>query len=177
VFAAACAQSDIGLTTKVKAKLAADDTVKAYKIDVDTKNAIVTLNGSVDNDAARAQAVQLARATDGVKDVVDNLKIEPPPAATTGTQPPPMVKEPLPPPVEPGKSEAKTDTTITAEVKGKLLEDRNVSGLSIDVDTDNGVVTLKGKVKSAAEKAQALKLANSVAGVTRVVDKLTIKSK
>jgi hypothetical protein len=40
---AACSQSDAGVTTAVKSKLIADDTVKAYKMDVDTKDKIVTL--------------------------------------------------------------------------------------------------------------------------------------
>ena len=35
-FTVACSQSDAGITTAVKSKMAADDTVKAYKIDVDT---------------------------------------------------------------------------------------------------------------------------------------------
>ena len=44
----ACAQTDPGVTTAVKAKLAADDTVKAYRIDVDTQDKVVTLKGEVD---------------------------------------------------------------------------------------------------------------------------------
>ena len=57
LLATACAQTDAGVTTKVKAKLAADDTVKAYQIDVDTQNKIVTLSGSVDSAAAKDRAV------------------------------------------------------------------------------------------------------------------------
>ena len=48
VFAVACAQTDAGITTAVKTKLAADDTVKAYQVDVDTNNHVVTLKGDVD---------------------------------------------------------------------------------------------------------------------------------
>src|SRR5512145_2535641 len=71
----ACAQTDPGITTKVKSKLAADDTVKAYQIDVDTKDKIVTLSGNVDSQAAKDQAVNLARSTEGVADVVDNITV------------------------------------------------------------------------------------------------------
>ena len=42
----ACAETDPGITTAVKAKFAADDVVKAYKIDVDTKDHVVTLTGA-----------------------------------------------------------------------------------------------------------------------------------
>jgi BON domain len=73
--AVACSQTDAGLTTKVKTKLAADDTVKAYQIDVDTKDKIVTLTGSVDSQAAKDQAVAIARGTEGVADVVDNITV------------------------------------------------------------------------------------------------------
>ena len=71
----ACAQTDPGITTAVKSKLAADDLVKAYRIDVDTKDHVVTLSGEVDNAAAKARAVELARGVDGVRDVVDKTAI------------------------------------------------------------------------------------------------------
>lgn len=175
MLAVGCAQTDVGLTTKVKTKLAADDTVKAYKIDVDTKDAVVTLTGSVESEAAHTQAVHLARTTEGVKDVVDNLRTEPASAATSGTEPP-MVKEPLPPPLEPGLPGAIAgDAAITSAVKAKLLIDKDVAGLRIDVDTKDSVVTLTGKVKSDVEKAEALRVARGTDGVKSVIDKLTIE--
>ena len=79
----ACSQSDAGITTAVKAKLAADDTVKAYKVDVDTQNKVVTLSGDVDTAAQREHAVMIARQTKGVADVVDQLRVSPT-AATSG---------------------------------------------------------------------------------------------
>ena len=82
-FTVACSQSDAGITTAVKSKLAADDTVKAYKVDVDTQNKVVTLSGDVDTEAQRTHAVMIARNTDGVADVVDQLRVNPT-AATSG---------------------------------------------------------------------------------------------
>ena len=82
-FTLACSQTDAGITTAVKSKLAADDTVKAYKVDVDTHNKVVTLSGEVDNQAQRAHAVMIARNTDGVADVIDELRVNPT-AATSG---------------------------------------------------------------------------------------------
>ena len=79
----ACSQSDAGITTAVKAKLAADDTVKAYKVDVDTQNKVVTLSGDVDTAAQREHAVMIARQTKGVADVIDQLRVSPT-AATSG---------------------------------------------------------------------------------------------
>jgi anionic cell wall polymer biosynthesis LytR-Cps2A-Psr (LCP) family protein len=82
-FTVACSQSDAGITTAVKSKMAADDTVKAYKIDVDTQNKVVTLSGEVDTSAQREQAIVIARNTKGVADVIDRLRVNPT-AATTG---------------------------------------------------------------------------------------------
>ena len=82
-FTVACSQTDSGITTAVKSKMAADDTVKAYKIDVDTHNKVVTLSGEVDSQAQRDQALLLARNTKGVTDVIDQLRVNPT-AATSG---------------------------------------------------------------------------------------------
>jgi len=71
--------------------------------------------------------------------------------------------------------EATEDAAITSAVKTKFLADTTVGGLKIDVDTNNGVVTLTGPVKSAAEKAEAIRLAKNTTGVKSVVDKLKIQ--
>src|SRR3954470_7402180 len=70
-----------------------------------------------------------------------------------------------------------TDAEITSAVKTKLLADKTVGGLKIDVDTTDGVVTLTGPVSSAAERTEALRLARTTKGVKNVVDKLTIEPK
>ena len=59
---------------KVKTALAADDLVKARRIDVDTVRGVVTLNGTVGSAAEKAQAIRLARNVSGVVEVKDNLK-------------------------------------------------------------------------------------------------------
>src|SRR5690242_18231619 len=74
--AAACSQTDSGVTTKVKAKFAEDDLVKAHEINVTTRDGVVTLNGEVESTAARERAVQLARTTEGVTDVRDELRLD-----------------------------------------------------------------------------------------------------
>ena len=75
-----------------------------------------------------------------------------------------------------GKTVGETidDTTTTTRVKTALLNDQAVGGLSIDVDTFKGVVTLSGRVKSQSEKNQAVTLARRVQGVTEVKDALQI---
>jgi hyperosmotically inducible protein len=130
VGAIACSHTDPGVTAAVKAKLAADDMVKAYKIDVDTNGGVVRLSGTVDTAEAKTRAVRVARTTTGVTDVQDQLSVSAPAVATSG------VTAPL------------TDAAITATVKTALLADPLSSGLKIDVDTANTVVTMTGTVSS-----------------------------
>lgn len=65
-----------GITAKIKAKMALDDSVKALDISVDTDGSIVTLSGVVGSAAQRERAVQLARETEGVTQVVDRLRVQ-----------------------------------------------------------------------------------------------------
>jgi hypothetical protein len=83
MFTVACGQSDTGISTSVKTKLAADDTVKAYQVDVDTRDRIVTLSGEVETSAAKDRAVMIARETEGVRDVIDRITVNAT-AATSG---------------------------------------------------------------------------------------------
>lgn len=70
------ALEDGALTAKIKSKMALDDTVKAYDIDVDTNNRVVTLTGTVKTKAEQERALALARETEGVRNVVNRLKLE-----------------------------------------------------------------------------------------------------
>ena len=63
------------ITAKIKSKMTLDDTLDAIKIDVDTSDGIVTLNGTVNTEAQHQRAIQLAKETDGVRQVVDRLKV------------------------------------------------------------------------------------------------------
>ena len=201
VMTAACSQSDTGITTAVKTKMAADSTVKASDINVDTHNHVVTLNGTVGSQGEKERAVLIARDTNGVTSVVDDIVVGPAPAATTGsyeqkaedtahdakvktedTAHNAKVK------TENGAHDAKvktekaaektgevlTDTAITSEVKTKFLAEPGVSSLDVHVETNNGVVTLTGMVKSQAEANKAMMIARNSKGVKRVVNHLKV---
>jgi osmotically-inducible protein OsmY len=75
-----------------------------------------------------------------------------------------------------GKTVGETidDATITTRVKTSLLNDPDVGGLRIDVDTFKGVVTLSGAVKSPAERDKAIALARKIGGVVDVKSTLQI---
>ena len=66
------------------------------------------------------------------------------------------------------------DTTITTRVKTSMLNDPQINGSTIDVDTYRGVVTLSGRVRTPAEHEQAVALARRIDGVTDVKDALQV---
>jgi hyperosmotically inducible periplasmic protein len=76
-----------------------------------------------------------------------------------------------------GKTVGETidDATITTRVKTALLNDPDVGGLRIDVDTFKGIVTLSGRVKTKDEEAKAIALARKIGGVMDVKSTLQIQ--
>jgi hyperosmotically inducible periplasmic protein len=79
-------------------------------------------------------------------------------------------------PGDQGGSEA--DRTVTQHVRQGVVDDGTLSmtAKNVKIITVDGVVTLRGPVNSAAEKSQVASIAQRVAGVTRVDDKLEIVS-
>ena len=67
---------DAALTTQVKTALQSEPVLRSQSIDVDTKNATVTLTGAVDSAAAKAKANEVAAGVSGVTAVVDHLTIK-----------------------------------------------------------------------------------------------------
>ena len=66
------------LTAKIKSKMVLDDLVKARSIKVTTTGSVVTLSGTVGSAAERERAVRIAKETDGVTRVVDQLEVRKP---------------------------------------------------------------------------------------------------
>lgn len=67
------------------------------------------------------------------------------------------------------------DAGITTLVKSRMLEDKQVAGTSISVETLNGTVMLSGFAKSATEKMAAERIARGVNGVKMVQNEITIR--
>ena len=67
---------DTSITTAVKAQLAQDKLSTLTRIDVDTNNGVVALNGTVESSEQRARAEELVRKVGGVKRVVNNLQVQ-----------------------------------------------------------------------------------------------------
>jgi osmotically-inducible protein OsmY len=67
------------------------------------------------------------------------------------------------------------DARITAAIKGKLVANRDLSALSISVNTTGGVVTLSGSVSSPEDIGKAILLAMETDGVREVISSLQVK--
>jgi osmotically-inducible protein OsmY len=67
------ALSDTAITASIKADLLKDPDLSVLKIDVDTKDGVVTLNGLAENDAARTRAGHIAEGIKGVREVRNYL--------------------------------------------------------------------------------------------------------
>jgi hyperosmotically inducible periplasmic protein len=77
-----------------------------------------------------------------------------------------------------GKTVGETidDATITTRVKTALLNDPQVAGLKIDVDTTKGIVTMSGIVRSRDEEQRAVQIARGVPGVQDVKSTLQVQA-
>jgi osmotically-inducible protein OsmY len=67
--------NESAITAKIKSKMALDDHVRARGINIDTSGSVVALTGVVASAQERARALDLARDTEGVSQVVDRLQI------------------------------------------------------------------------------------------------------
>lgn len=180
------------LVMKVHSEMIDEDVLSGSNIDVDVKNGVVTLQGTVPSEAARSRALAVAKANDGVKSVVDQLKIAP----AKGTNMAGKVDRAGDKAERAGEKTARAgekaaDKTVSATkstgraiddgwIKSKIyaqyMADWNtvLDDSNIDIDVNNNVVTLSGTVKSAEAKAKAVSTAKATDGVKSVRDMLKV---
>lgn len=149
---------DANLTAKVKSQLLWNGSISGLDIDVDTRNGVVTLSGDVNSDAEAELAEQIARNTDDVLGVENKLSVSGE-KVTLGDEAARASRE---------VQQEVSDGWITSKVKSALIYNRNVDGTDINVDTKNGVVSLRGQVDSEFEKDRAVEIARGVKGVKNV---------
>ncbi|HEX4915002.1 MAG TPA: BON domain-containing protein [Vicinamibacterales bacterium] len=173
------------LVMKVHSEMVDEDVLSGSDIDVDVKNGVVTLQGTVPSEAARARALAVAKANDGVKNVVDQLKIAPArgsnmagKADRAGDKAEHAAERAGDKTVSTTKSTGRAidDGWIKSKIYAQYMADWNtvLDDSDIDVDVANNVVTLNGTVKSAEAKAKAVATAKATDGVKSVKDNLKI---
>jgi len=149
--------SDGWLGTKVKTTLLFHRNVRATKTDVNVTDGVVILSGEASSQAQKELTTEYASDVEGVKSVKNEMTIAKTPAKADQTM-----------------GEKIDDASITAQVKSSLMSHRSTSGLKTKVATTDGVVTLGGVAKNAAEKSLVTKLVTDIDGVNSVVNNMTI---
>ena len=152
---------DAGITSKVKSKLAADSRTSAIDIKVDTNRGVVTLSGTAAGQAEKTSAGELAKNTEGVRGVVNNITVTPE-SSTARTDDD----------ADRSASTTLNDTTILTKIKSQYVAD-GIIGTNVDVT--NGEVLIRGEVENAQEKTKAEQIARQTEGVRVVKNMLTIK--
>ena len=169
--------SDGWLTTKIQAQFFADDDIKSRFINVSTRDGVVRLKGFVESDDARRQVLEITRNTDGVREVDDRQLLIG--RAAQEFETPPLPEAQLPVPTTGVDSAAAglaptEDAGVVSTIQSRYFLDPFIKLRHIEVQSTNGIVTLKGQIASEMERAQALMLARSAPGVLRVEDYLTV---
>ena len=180
----ATAIKDGWLVTKLHSLFVPEDALSGSNIDVDVKAGMVTLQGTVPNQAARARALAIAKGADGVKGVTDQMRIAPAGADMGDGAARSADKAAVKADKAADKTAAATKKTgraaddgwIKSKIYAQFMGDWNTvfDDSNIDVDVDKGVVTLSGTVKSAAAKAKAVSTAKATDGVKSVKDMLKV---
>lgn len=144
---------DTTIAARVKAKLLDDDVTDGLDIDVEVNRDRVQLNGFVDSIEQKRRAEELARSVPGVAGVENNLDI--------------------------GSGDRRVgqyidDKSLATRVKAALADDPVAPAHRIDVEVNDGAVSLGGYVETDAQRQAAIAATERVKGVRRVVDNLTI---
>ncbi|MGP9803001.1 BON domain-containing protein [Rheinheimera sp. NSM] len=151
---------DAWIDGKAETTLLLNGNLNSFDINTDVKNGAVTLTGKVENEVDKALAEELIENLDGVTGVDNQLTVVA--SGNKGNK------------AGDKDNSGLKDAKIATVVKTRLLFESEVSGTAIDVDAENGVVTLQGEVDSAAEKDLAVAIAKNTADVSRVIDKLQV---
>jgi len=140
---------DAWITTELKLSMMASDELGAFDVNVDTRDSVVTLFGTVPDDEARHAAVALARAVDGVRWVRDELQV-----------------------LHELTAEAKSDAALREGIEQALERFEHLE--DVDVEVADRVVRLTGQVPTQVDRVAASTIARGTPGTRRVVDETTI---
>jgi hyperosmotically inducible periplasmic protein len=143
--------ADLEVKTVVGDALSKSPELKDKNIDVQVKNRTVTLGGALETAAQKYTAEQIAWQASGVQGVMNNISVT---SALAAPETP--------------------DEKLARRVEFELYSTRAVSLKNIQIDVNNGTATLTGNAGSRAERLLAEKIAQSVEGIRKVVNNLTV---
>jgi osmotically-inducible protein OsmY len=158
---------DAWITGKIESAYVLNGHLNPFAINTDVQNGVVHLHGNVASDIDRDLAGQIAEGVEGVTEVNNDLEVDETKATAARDERPDGDRD----------RDFGTwvdDATTTAVVKSKLLGNTNTKGLKIDVDANDDVVTLSGRVTSDEEKQLAEQIAKNAGDVESVRNNLTV---
>ena len=154
--------SDATITVRVNGMLLVNKYLNPMNINVNTRDGVVRLVGSVEDETQKDMAEELAESTRGVKAVHNDLVIV---GTTHGEKQRRSFKQKF------------IDRKITAVVRSRLVANREFKGLKIGVETVNNVVTLHGVVASEIQKTRIGQISGRGEDVKRLINNLTVRPK
>ncbi|WP_159820156.1 BON domain-containing protein [Colwellia sp. 20A7] len=152
---------DAWIDGKAESTLLFNGNLNSFDINTDVKNGTVILTGKVKNSVDKALAEELVASLEGVTKVNNMLSVIDDDNNSQGKD------------VEIMKN--LKDSKVETVVKTRLLFESQISGLDIEVEVENGVVTLEGNVASESERDLAVAIAMNTNDVTNVVNKIVVK--
>lgn len=169
--------TDADIENAIKAKWNADPVLQAANLsvdaDVDTNTA--TISGTVETEAARTKAVELAKSAH--KGLVLTDKIDVKPRELSRSE---YTEEAAKNEREKAKSmgdrvgDSLDDAWIHTKIDAQMIADPNTPKRKINVDVVNNIVTLRGTVNAAEQKAEAERIARTTEGVKKVINQLKV---
>jgi hyperosmotically inducible protein len=150
---------DAATTSRVRAALVLSKRVSPFDIKVETVQGEVTLTGKVPSDEVRTVAGAIVQDTSGVKQVHNNLGVNP-------------LVERNPETAQLGERVA--DLEIKADIDDALSKSPELKDEHIDVQVKNRIVTLSGALETTALKYAPEQLSWQTSGVTRVLNNIVV---
>ena len=162
------ALKDAWLDGKLESALLFNEYLNSFDIDTDVQDGVAYLRGAVESDIDRDLAGEIAESIKGITDVENELEVDKSRAAMASTNEDSIERDSF--------RQSVANATLTARVKTELLLNSNTSGLAINVDSEDGVVTLTGEVESDQERELAALIAGNADGAVSVLNRLTVAS-
>ncbi len=151
--------SDAWVGLNVKTALLFQRNVSATKTHVNVKHGLVILSGEASSVTQKRMTSEYVKDVEGVRAVRNEMKVVKTPIRRAKTS-----------------REKIDDASITAQVKSSLRSHRSTGALTMNVKTTNGVVTVSGIAKNAAERSLVTKRVIGINGVRRAVNIMIISA-
>jgi osmotically-inducible protein OsmY len=134
----------------IKARLLRSD-FSFSGVDVVVVDGVALLMGHVPDEAAKAEAARIARSAPNVRDVGDELTVDPEGRRFLGA----------------------SDQVVLSQVRSRLIAAKGVPSERVHIEVYDGVVYLLGRMRTASEAEAAAEAASVAPGVRRVVTYLS----